>query len=99
VADGNEHPRQWVQYWGTYSAMDKAAAKPFKVKFILDASVKNGRLVMTYLWFDRLSGFHQLGKHHLRHPLRNSDASRSKDRSEHCGRGWSRCGLPFFVPT
>jgi hypothetical protein len=62
VADGHEYPGQWVQYWGTYSATDKASGKPFKAKFILDANVKDGRLIKTYLWFDRLSGFHQLGK-------------------------------------
>lgn len=61
IADGNEYPGQWVQYWGTYSATDKATSKPYKVKFIMDANLKDGKLVKTYLWFDRLSAFHQLG--------------------------------------
>ncbi len=62
VADGNEYPGQWVQYWGRYSAKDNETGKPFETKFILDANVKDGKLVKSYLWFDRLSAFHQTGK-------------------------------------
>lgn len=61
IAEGNEYPGQWVQYWGTYSATDNGTGKPYEVKFIFDANVKDGKLVKSYLWFDRLSSFHQMG--------------------------------------
>jgi ketosteroid isomerase-like protein len=61
VAEGNDYHGQWVQYWGKYSATDNATGKPFQVKFIFDCNVKDGKLVKSYMWFDRLSSFHQLG--------------------------------------
>lgn len=61
VAEGNEYPGQWVQYWGKYTAMHNATGKPFEVKFLFDANVADGKLTKAYMWFDRLSGFHQLG--------------------------------------
>jgi len=61
IAEGNAYPGQWVQYWGNYSATDKATGKPYKVLFLLDAQVKEGKVVKTYLHFDRLSVFNQLG--------------------------------------
>ncbi len=42
-------------------ATDKALGKPYTVKFLLDAQVKEGKVVKTYLHFDRLSVFNQLG--------------------------------------
>ena len=61
VAEGNEYPGQWVQYWGKYSAMHNATGKPLEVKFLFDANVKDGKLTKAYMWFDRLASFHQLG--------------------------------------
>jgi len=61
IAEGNDFPGQWVQYWGDYAATDKALGKPYTVKFLLDAQVKEGKVVKTYLHFDRLSVFNQLG--------------------------------------
>lgn len=61
IAEGNAYPGQWVQYWGDYSATDKATGKPYTVVFMLDAQVKDGKLVKSYLHYDRLSVFHQLG--------------------------------------
>ncbi len=61
IAEGNEYPGQWVQYWGKYSAMHNATGKPFEVKFLFDANVTDGKLTKAYMWFDRLSSFHQLG--------------------------------------
>lgn len=61
VAEGNKYPGQWVQFWGDYSATDKELGKPYTVKFMLDAHVKDGKVVKTYLHFDRLSVFNQLG--------------------------------------
>lgn len=62
VAEGNDYPGDWVQYWGDYSATDKESGKPFTVKFLADAQVKDGKLVKIYTHFDRLSVFRQLGK-------------------------------------
>ena len=61
IAEGNAYPGQWVQYWGDYSATDKATGKPYTVVFMLDAQVKDGKLVKSYLHYDRLSVLHQLG--------------------------------------
>lgn len=61
IAEGNAYPGQWVQYWGDYSATDKATGKPYTVVFMLDAQVKDGKVVKSYLHYDRLSVFHQLG--------------------------------------
>jgi len=61
IAEGNDYPGQWVQYWGKYSATDNATGKPFTARFIYDVNVRDGKMVKTYLWFDRLSTFHQLG--------------------------------------
>lgn len=61
IAEGNSYPGQWVQYWGDYSATDKATGKPYTVVLILDAHVKDGKLVKSYLHYDRLSVLHQLG--------------------------------------
>ena len=62
VAEGNDYPGDWVQYWGDYSATDKESGKPFTVKFLADAQVKDGKLVKIYTHYDRLSIFRQLGK-------------------------------------
>lgn len=61
IAEGNAYPGHWVQFWGEYSATDKATGKPYTALFMLDAHVKEGKLVKTYLHFDRLSVFNQLG--------------------------------------
>ncbi len=61
IADGNEYPGQWVQYWGSYSATDKATGKSYVVQFLLDGQVKEGKLVKTYTHYDRLSVYQQLG--------------------------------------
>jgi len=61
IAEGNHYPGQWVQYWGDYSATDKATGKPYIVKILVDAQVKDGKLVKTYAHYDRLSVYQQLG--------------------------------------
>ena len=61
IAEGNDYPGQWVQYWFDYSATDKATGKPFIVKVLMDAQVKDGRVVKEYAHYDRLSVYRQLG--------------------------------------
>lgn len=61
IAEGNDYPGQWVQVWGDYSATDKATGKPFVVKVLVDAQVKEGKLVKIYSHYDRLSVYQQLG--------------------------------------
>jgi ketosteroid isomerase-like protein len=61
VAAGDEYAGDWVHFWGTYSAINKAAAKPYKVPFFLDCRVEDGKITKSYLYYDRLSVYHQLG--------------------------------------
>ena len=61
VAEGNEYAGDWVHFWGTYSATDKATGKPYKVPFFYDARVEDGKITKSYTYFDRLSVFNQLG--------------------------------------
>ena len=61
IAEGNEYAGDWVQYWGKYSATDKATGKPYVVPFFMDSRLKDGKLVKSYTYFDRLSVSHQLG--------------------------------------
>jgi ketosteroid isomerase-like protein len=51
----------WVNFFADYSATDKKTGNPFKIPFFFNAQVKNGKLVRSYLYFDRLSVYNQLG--------------------------------------
>jgi len=61
VAPGNEYAGDWVHYWGTYYATDKATGKPFRVPFFYDGRVEDGKITKSYTYLDRLSVWNQLG--------------------------------------
>jgi len=51
----------WVNFFADYAATDKKTGKAFRIPFFFNAQVRNGKLVRSYLYFDRLSYFNQLG--------------------------------------
>lgn len=51
----------WVHVWGTYTAMHKATGKPFTAPFFFDTQLKDGKLLRSYMYFDMLSIYQQLG--------------------------------------
>lgn len=61
VAEGNRFAGDWVHYWGTYSATDNETGKPYVVPFFHNSRVEGGKMTASYLYFDRLAIFHQLG--------------------------------------
>jgi len=50
-----------VHFWGTYSATHKATGKSFKVPFFFDTQLKDGKLLRSYMYYDMLSVYNQLG--------------------------------------
>lgn len=66
AAEGNRYASgkwqgDWVNYWGEYKATDKATGKSFVVPFFFDAQVKGGKLMKSYIYYDVLSVYNQLG--------------------------------------
>ena len=61
VASGNKYAGDWVHYWGRYSATDNATGKHYEVPFFSNTFMENFKMVESYVYFDRLSVFHQLG--------------------------------------
>lgn len=51
----------WVHLWGTYQATHKASSKTFKVPFFFDTQLKDGKLLRSYMYYDMLSVYNQLG--------------------------------------
>lgn len=51
----------WVNFFADYSATDKKTGKSFRIPIFFNAQVKNGKLVRSYLYFDRLSVYRQIG--------------------------------------
>lgn len=51
----------WVHVWGTYSALHKATGKTFKLPFFFDSQLKDGKLLRSYMYYDELSVYKQLG--------------------------------------
>lgn len=51
----------WVHFWGTYSAVHKRTGKSFKVPFFFDSQLKDGKLLRSYVHYDMLSVYNQLG--------------------------------------
>lgn len=61
IAPGNDYAGDWVHYWGTYTATDKATGKPYRVPFFYDSRVQDGKITKSYTYLDRLSVYRQLG--------------------------------------
>ncbi|HQV52008.1 MAG: nuclear transport factor 2 family protein [Flavobacteriales bacterium] len=61
VAAGDEYAGDWVHFWGDYSAKDNATGKSYTVPFFYDARVESGKITKSYMYYDRLSVYHQLG--------------------------------------
>ena len=61
VAEGEEYAGDWVHYWGRYSATDLASGKSYTVPYFFNTRIENYKMVESYIYFDRLSVFHQLG--------------------------------------
>jgi ketosteroid isomerase-like protein len=51
----------WVHFWGSYSATQKSTGKSFKVPFFFDSQLKDGKLQRSYMYYDLLSVYNQLG--------------------------------------
>ncbi len=51
----------WVHVWGSYAATHKVTGKTFKVPFFFDSQVKDGKLLRSYMYYDMLSVYNQLG--------------------------------------
>lgn len=51
----------WVHVWASYSATHKAPGKPFTVPFFFDTQLKDGKLLRSYIYYDMLSAYNQLG--------------------------------------
>jgi len=51
----------WVHFWGIYSAVHKRTGKAFKVPFFFDTQLKDGKMQRSYVYYDELSVYKQLG--------------------------------------
>ncbi len=51
----------WVHYWGTYKATIKSTGKSFTLPFFFDTQLKDGKMLRSYTYYDRLSVYRQLG--------------------------------------
>lgn len=52
----------WVHFWGTYSATHQATGKSFTVFFFFDTQLKDGKMLCSYVYYDLLSVYQQLGR-------------------------------------
>jgi len=61
VAEGEKYAGDWVHFWGRYSATDNATGKSYTVPYFSNTRLEKYKMVEGYIYFDRLSVFHQLG--------------------------------------
>lgn len=61
VAEGNRFAGDWVHYWGTYSGTNIELGKSYVVPIFFNTRVEDGKMMESYVYYDRLAIFHQLG--------------------------------------